>query len=110
MKRPAGLLCSNCARRELGAVRIQENPQLGFNNLAFEAEFGADFERRLEVFKLKLRDWLNVDRVELRPCLSVCPAQGIAIERRGKAMVLDSRALQLVQKQFDPTRQLTLFD
>lgn len=83
-KRPPGLLCAGCARRALGLVA----------------------ESELHVFQLKLRDWLNVDRVELRPCLSVCPEQGITVERRGKSMVLDQSTVDAVQKQFDPTRQL----
>lgn len=102
-------MCSTCARRALGAASLTSasaSPQLGFNNLAYEAEF----EKRLEIFKLKLRDWLNVDRVELRPCLSVCPAVGLTVERRGKAMVLDQSAIDAVERQFDPTRQLSLFD
>ncbi|CAN5689874.1 hypothetical protein BH10BDE1_BH10BDE1_01170 [soil metagenome] len=106
VKRPPAILCSSCARRALGAVAGASSPQLGFNNLAFEAEF----ENRLDVFKLKLRDWLNVERIEMRPCLSVCPAIGITVERRGKTLVLDQSAIDAVEKQFDPTRQLSLFD
>jgi hypothetical protein len=100
-------MCSICARRALGGVASSAaGPQLGFNNLAFEAEF----EKRLEVFKLKLRDWLNVERVDMRPCLSVCPSTGLTVERRGKTMVLDQSAIDAVEKQFDPTRQLSLFE
>ena len=63
VKRPPAILCSTCARRALGAATAVSSPQLGFNNLAFEAEF----EKRLDIFKLKLRDWLNVERIEMRP-------------------------------------------
>lgn len=86
-KRPSGLLCSTCAKR---ALRVSS-------------------ELELEVFQLKLRDWLAVERVELRPCLSVCPEIGITVERRGKQMVLGRAEIEEVHAQFDPTRQLALF-
>lgn len=88
-KRPPGLLCEGCARRALG----------------IEGHDARDQE--LSVFQLKLRDWLAVERVELRPCLSVCPKEGVTVERRGKQMVLDQSAIDKVNSQFDPTRQLS---
>ncbi len=86
-KRPPGLMCSTCAGKILHASKEQD----------------------LAVFQLKLRDWLGVDSVELRPCLSVCPEAGIAVERRGKQMVLGREEIEKIHAQFDPTRQLTLF-
>lgn len=76
--------------------------------LALEQRELTDAE--IEVFRLKLRDWLNVERVDLLPCLSVCPENGITIERRGKKMVMDTSAIAKVHSQFDPTRQLGFFD
>lgn len=90
-KRPPGLLCEGCARRALTTAGQ------------------APDENEIHVFQLKLRDWLAVERVELRPCLSVCPAQGMTVERRGKTMVLDQSAIDKVNSLFDPTRQLSLF-
>lgn len=86
-KRPPGLMCSTCAK---SILRVSS-------------------ERDLEVFQLKLRDWLAVESVELRPCLSVCPEAGITVERRGKQMVLGRDEIEKVHAQFDPTRQLTFF-
>lgn len=86
-RRPPGLLCETCAKKVL---RIGS-------------------EKDLEVFQLKLRDWLQVESVELRPCLSVCPEAGITVERRGKQMVLGRDEIEKVHAQFDPTRQLSLF-
>lgn len=86
-KRPPGLMCSTCAKKVL---RVST-------------------EHDLEVFQLKLRDWLAVETVSLRPCLSVCPDAGITVERRGKQMVLGRDEIEKVHAQFDPTRQLALF-
>lgn len=94
-KRPPGLLCATCARRAL----FPEGPPSE-----------TLFKNEIRVFQLKLRDWLNVPTVELRPCLSVCPQTGMTVERRGKTMVLDQSAIEAVQNQFDPTRQLSFLD
>ncbi len=90
-KRPPGLLCAGCVRRAL----------------TFNGASPSDDD--IHVFQLKLRDWLAVERVELRPCLSVCPPAGVTVERRGKSMVLDQNAIDIVNGLFDPTRQLSLF-
>lgn len=97
--RPPGLLCEGCARRALGLTPLVAASKAG--PLEQHAE-----TRQLQIFQLKLRDWLNVPRVEYRPCLSVCPEKGVTVERRGKTMVLDQSAIDIVNKQFDPTRQL----
>lgn len=86
-KRPPGLMCSTCAK---GILRVSN-------------------DHDIEVFQLKLRDWLAVESVELRTCLSVCPEAGITVERRGKQMVLGRDEIEKVHAQFDPTRQLTFF-
>ncbi len=105
-QRPSGLVCEGCTRRALGLKPLKA--QASFAGLDSKDQ---NFEaHRLEVFQLKLRDWLGVERVEFRTCLSVCPSEGVTVERRGKTMVLDSSALAAVEKQFDPTRQLSLFD
>lgn len=98
-RRPPGRLCSTCLKRELFPA------QAAFD---FDAPIGA--ASPVEIFRLKLRDWLGVERVDLVPCLSVCPKEGITVERRGSTMVLDAKTIELIQKQFDPTRQLSLFD
>lgn len=90
-KRPPGLLCETCARRVLARGDVVPN------------------DEEISVFQLKLRDWLNVERVELRPCLSVCPTEGMTVERRGKTMVLNQSVIDEVSEQFDPSRQLPLF-
>lgn len=97
--RPPGLMCEGCARRALGLTSLAQAAKSG--PLEQHAE-----SRQLQIFQLKLRDWLNVPRVEYRPCLSVCPEQGVTVERRGKTMVLDQSAIEAVKNQFDPTRQL----
>jgi hypothetical protein len=97
--RPPGLMCEGCARRALGLTSLAEASNAG--PLEQHAE-----SQQLQIFQLKLRDWLNVPRVEYRPCLSVCPEQGVTVERRGKTMVLDQSAIEAVRNQFDPTRQL----
>ena len=87
-KRPPGLLCAGCVKRALargGAAPTDDD---------------------IHKFQLKLRDWLSVERVELVPCLSVCPEVGMTVERRGKTLVLDSSAIDKVNSLFDPTRQL----
>ncbi|MDX9732242.1 MAG: hypothetical protein RBT63_10760 [Bdellovibrionales bacterium] len=86
-RRPPGLLCITCARRVLRSSSDED----------------------IHVFQLKLADWLKVERVETRPCLSVCPEAGVTVERRGKSMVLDQSAIEQVHAQFDPTRQLSFF-
>ena len=90
-KRPPGLLCAGCARR------------------ALTLDGASPSDDDIHIFQLKLRDWLAVERVELRTCLSVCPTEGMTIERRGKTMVLDQSAIDKVNGLFDPTRQLRLF-
>ena len=67
----------------------------------------APTEDDIHKFQLQLRDWLGVDRVELVPCLSVCPEAGMTVERRGKTMVLDQSDIDKVNSLFDPTRQLS---
>lgn len=108
-KRPPGLLCATCARRALGfsgdsATRKSKTSSEQMSFLPDDA-----FESELQVFQLKLRDWMGVDRVETRPCLSVCPSEGMTVERRGKTMVLDPTTIDEIKKQFDPTRQLSFF-
>ena len=73
--------------------------------LTFEGVAPSDDD--IHKFQLQLRDWLNVERVELVPCLSVCPEVGMTVERRGKTLVLDQSAIDKVTSLFDPTRQLT---
>lgn len=91
-------MCETCFKREL---RLRATgPQISFEDLAVSD---------IQVFQLKLRDWLGVERVELRPCLSRCPEAGITVERRGKQLVLGREEIDLVNKQFDPTRQLSFF-
>lgn len=85
-KKPPGRVCATCAKRVLGVE--SDSP-------AFR------------VFQLKLRDWLNVERVDIAPCLSVCPSEGMTVERRGKTQVLDQAQIESVESQFDPTRQLS---
>lgn len=92
--RSPGLMCETCAKRALSFGKITGEPT----------------SSELEVFKLKLRDWLSVERVEMRPCLSVCPETGLTIERRGKTMVMDQSAIDKVNSMFDPTRQLSFLD
>lgn len=100
--RPPGLLCETCLKRDLKDRLLgKKNP----NQLAFEELT----TQEIKVFQLKLRDWLGVERVELRPCLSRCPEAGITVERRGKQMVLSRDEIELVHNQFDPTRQLSFF-
>lgn len=98
-KRPPGRLCSTCLKRELFPRQA-----------SFDFDSGESLTHQIEVFQLKLRDWMSVERVDLVPCLSVCPKEGVAAERRGSTMVLDKASMDLIQKQFDPTRQLSLFD
>ncbi len=100
--RPPGLLCQTCLKRELqDRVSAKKNPnQLEFEELTMQ---------EVRVFQLKLRDWLGVERVELRPCLSRCPESGVTVEKRGKQMVLSRNEVELVHSQFDPTRQLSFF-
>lgn len=93
-------MCETCFKRELRSRATAAGPQTSFEDLA-----GSD----IHIFQLKLRDWLGVERVELRPCLSRCPESGITVERRGKQMVLGREEIDLVNKQFDPTRQLSFF-
>lgn len=99
-QRPPGLLCETCFKRDLRQRADSSGPQM-----TFQEHPGAD----IHIFQLKLRDWLGVERVELRPCLSRCPETGITVERRGKQMVLGREEIELVHKQFDPTRQLSFF-
>lgn len=98
--RPPGLLCETCFKRDLRQRADGGSPQTAFHELA---------DNDIHVFQLKLRDWLGVERVELRPCLSRCPETGVTVERRGKQMVLGREEIDLVNKQFDPTRQLSFF-
>jgi hypothetical protein len=92
--RPPGLLCETCLKRELTSRIEIDVERLG---------------HEIHIFQLKLRDWLNVEGVETRPCLSRCPEVGVTIERRGKQMVLSREEIQVVNSQFDPTRQLSFF-
>lgn len=88
-KKPPGRVCATCAKRALG---------VDSDSSAFR------------VFRLQLRDWLGVERVETVPCLSVCPSEGLTVERRGKTQVLSQDLIEDIQRQFDPTRQLSFLD
>lgn len=91
-RKPEAMFCSTCARREWFKL--------------FGHAPTADEERSIE---LKLRDWLGASRIQSAPCLSVCPEAGLSVARRGKTQVLSGDDLRVVNRQFDPTRQLALF-
>ncbi|MBK7890927.1 MAG: hypothetical protein IPJ84_08800 [Bdellovibrionales bacterium] len=91
-RKPEAMFCSTCAKREWLKL---------FGRVPTTAE-----ERSIE---LKLRDWLGASRIQSAPCLSVCPEAGLSVARRGKTQVLSEEDLKVVNRQFDPTRQLTLF-
>jgi len=112
IRRPPGRLCSTCLKRELSlqTSSLRSSEAIDTLQSSFKFEDPEAQSSAVEVFRLKLRDWFGVERVELVPCLSVCPEKGIASERRGTSIVLDAKAIELIQKQFDPTRQLSLFD
>ena len=91
-RKPEAMFCSTCAKREWLKL---------FGRIPTTAE-----ERSIE---LNLRDWLGASRIQSAPCLSVCPEAGLSVARRGKTQVLSEDDLKVVNRQFDPTRQLTLF-
>ncbi len=86
--RPNGLFCITCLKQARADLFLQGH------------------EDQQRSFILKLRDALDVERIEPVPCLSLCPREGLSIERRGKSRVLSPTDLQQVDKLFDPTRQL----
>lgn len=86
--RPNGLFCITCLK--------QARPDL----------FADGHAAQQRAFILKLRDFIDVERMESIPCLSLCPREGISIERRGKSRVVSPDELQQVDRLFDPTRQL----
>ncbi|HRK07645.1 MAG TPA: hypothetical protein PLZ57_07725 [Pseudobdellovibrionaceae bacterium] len=87
-QRPNGLFCITCLRQARADL------------------FKPGQESLQRSFILKLRDALDVERVESVPCLSLCPPEGLSVERRGKARVLSPIELDQIEKLFDPTRQL----
>ncbi len=91
-RKPEAMFCATCAKREWFKL--------------FGRAPTTDEERSIE---LKLRDWLGASRIQSAPCLSVCPEVGLSVARRGKTQVLSEEELKVVNRQFDPTRQLMLF-
>lgn len=87
-QRPNGLFCITCLKQARADL------------------FNPGQDRLQRAFILKLRDALDVERIEPVPCLSLCPREGLSVERRGKARVLSPSELDQIEKLFDPTRQL----
>ena len=92
VRKAEAIFCATCAKREWLKL---------FGHVPTEAE-----QRSIE---LKLRDWLGASRIQSTPCLSLCPAAGLSVSRRGRAQILSEAELKQVDSQFDPTRQLALF-